>query len=458
MGRYFSWLLLLVCFAALEAPAQGMILNEVSNGPSGNKEYMEFVVVGTPCTTVDLRGWIIDDNNGDFACGPISGVGIAQGHVRLAVVAAWSAIPVGSILLFHNDADPNVLVPANDPTDADMDSVYVIPYSSTLLERSSGSLNCPLDPTDQIPLGCNAACPAAGSSLYLPSTYNVGGSVTPISLANGGDAAQVRDPLGNYVHGISFGTSAAVTGGPEGLKVSALSGTGKNYFLSGPPHNALANWTEGIDDGIAGGTESPGAPNNAINASYIDLLLGDCILPVEYATPLRANRTEAGVHLSWTTTREERSSSFAILRQSPGAHDWTEIGVVLSAGQPGEYQFEDGSPLEGSVYYRLRHIDEDGGAAYSNVAQVSGSLSAGQVNHQFAPNPTEGPLLLRYTSDEDMLLTLTDPLGGLVLEKKLPPLELMGEVELDLSQRPAGMLLYTLRGAHTAASGVIVVR
>ena len=53
--------------------SQTLTINEFSNGPSGTKEYIEFVVVNSgtsydcvslsiPC--VDIRGWIIDDNNG----------------------------------------------------------------------------------------------------------------------------------------------------------------------------------------------------------------------------------------------------------------------------------------------------------------------------------------------------------------------------------------------------------
>ena len=45
-------------------------INEFSNGPSGSQEYIELVVVDTSsgvssCTAcIDIRGWIIDDNNG----------------------------------------------------------------------------------------------------------------------------------------------------------------------------------------------------------------------------------------------------------------------------------------------------------------------------------------------------------------------------------------------------------
>ncbi|MBL4654589.1 MAG: hypothetical protein JKY33_02035, partial [Bacteroidia bacterium] len=50
-----------------------LVINEVSQGPSATKEYIELVVTGATnsppaCGTVsqcvDLRHWLIDDNNG----------------------------------------------------------------------------------------------------------------------------------------------------------------------------------------------------------------------------------------------------------------------------------------------------------------------------------------------------------------------------------------------------------
>src|ERR1700760_1780609 len=76
-----------------------LVLNEVSQGSSGTKEYVELVVVGTKtCTdsTADLRGWIIDDNNGWLGSG--TGQGIAQGCMRFSQSATWQKVPYGSVI------------------------------------------------------------------------------------------------------------------------------------------------------------------------------------------------------------------------------------------------------------------------------------------------------------------------------------------------------------------------
>ena len=90
---------------------QSLIINEVSQGPSGSKEYVELLVIPTSTTQncetcMDLRGWIIDDNNGYFSNGPDPGEGIASGAVRFSSSNPfWSCIPIGTIIVIYNSGD-----------------------------------------------------------------------------------------------------------------------------------------------------------------------------------------------------------------------------------------------------------------------------------------------------------------------------------------------------------------
>src|SRR5438067_10220396 len=105
-----------------------LVVNEFSQGPSGNEEYIELVVVGTrTCndSTADLRNWIIDDQNGWYSTSAIQ-----QGHLRFANIANWSKVPYGSIILLYNNANKNPSITlADDPTDANKDNVYVVPVN-----------------------------------------------------------------------------------------------------------------------------------------------------------------------------------------------------------------------------------------------------------------------------------------------------------------------------------------
>ena len=67
--------LILLSLWSMEANGQTLIINEVSNGPTGNQEFVELVVANasplydcganTP-SCIDIRGWIFDDNSGSF--------------------------------------------------------------------------------------------------------------------------------------------------------------------------------------------------------------------------------------------------------------------------------------------------------------------------------------------------------------------------------------------------------
>jgi hypothetical protein len=93
----FSRLLILISLCLFyKTKGQTLIMNEVSNGPAGNQEYVEFVVVSNAvtytCTNltppcIDIRGWIFDDNSGLH--GGTTGTGVAPGAVRFANNAIW---------------------------------------------------------------------------------------------------------------------------------------------------------------------------------------------------------------------------------------------------------------------------------------------------------------------------------------------------------------------------------
>ena len=77
----------------------------MSNGDSAGREYIELVAIGPPgfegCGPVDLLGFILDDNNGDFSGGAVPNAGIAFGHIRFSPSGPWSAVPAGAILLIY---------------------------------------------------------------------------------------------------------------------------------------------------------------------------------------------------------------------------------------------------------------------------------------------------------------------------------------------------------------------
>jgi gliding motility-associated-like protein len=229
-------------------------INEVSQGSGGTQEYAEMVVVGTrTCSDscADLRNWIIDDNNGWLGAG--TGQGIASGCLRFANDPAWSCVPYGSIILVYNDGDhnPSITQP-DDPTDANHDHVYIVPASSIYLERNSSS----------------PVSPSMLNYVYPTTGFTAGGSWSSMGLNNSGDAFIVTSPadLTSAYHSFGYGN---LTNAPAADIFIATSGYGKVYYLTNDQYNNVADWAVGN----APTDETPGAPNDAANATWINGML-----------------------------------------------------------------------------------------------------------------------------------------------------------------------------------------
>ena len=257
-------------------------MNEVSNGPSGNQEYVEFIVIDTvityncnaaapPC--IDIRGWIFDDNSGYHGAG-----GIAPGAVRFSFNSLWSCVPLGTIIVIYNDTDPNPSMPANDLSLTDGNCSIIAPINNTsLFER-------------------NSTTPGAAACSYPPTGWIAGGSWSTTLFANTGDCARIVNLAGCEVFSVCWATDNL-----NNLIYFGSGGSGAQnvwYFNNGNP-TSQANWTEGSTT-PGGGAQTPGLPNNAANAAYIAQFNNACA-PI---TPLivTAISTNAGCTCDGTAT------------------------------------------------------------------------------------------------------------------------------------------------------------
>ena len=242
--------LFLFLFFITNLYSQGIIVNEVSNGTSGSKEFIEFLVIGSdanPLGTVDINGWIFDDNSGDFEGS--SGTGVAAGHYRFG---AMPLLNPGDIVVVYNSSDQNLNISGPDETDSNNDGVYFLPINSSLLERCSGSPS------------------SSGGTSYAGCTYTYdpGQTWSSIGLRNKGDAVQIRKPDLSFYHGFSYGDVLnpypAFPNGNFSFNVQTGSGSGRNYYFE------CGDWTNAINYIRGNATsDSPGLPNSSVNTIFI---------------------------------------------------------------------------------------------------------------------------------------------------------------------------------------------
>jgi gliding motility-associated-like protein len=292
----FTAFLLFVCTLA-SSQTPGLYINEVSQGASGNKEYVELLVVSQPTctgiTTLDLRGWIVDDNNGTHATG--SGTGIAVGCIRFSQNAFWSAVPGGTLIVIYNDADVNVNLPANDISLTDGNCRLVIPADDcTLFEK-------------------NTSQPSTSQAAYPTTGYTACGNWNCLSMANSDDSFHTVTPAGNVFHAVSWGNNTLNNiiyfSGSSGTQVAYMTNaTGNNI-------NLQANWTRVT----VTGNETPGAANNAANQQWISSMNNNCtpFTPLSLAV----NTTNAGCTCAGSAT--------AVATGGNGGYTYTWLPAVV---------------------------------------------------------------------------------------------------------------------------------
>lgn len=431
---------------------QGAIINEISNGPTGTQEFFELVVIGPNsnpnCGPVDLRGWFVDDNNGDFSCGPCAGTGIATGHIRFSSTSTWAAVPTGSIIVLYDDAVKNPAIPADDPNDTSpADGVYILPLSHPSLEVSTATACA----NPNIPSGLGACGTCGGDASYLGACY-VNGSTSNIGLRNSGDAAQVRNAAGAYFHGIGYGTgSSGINGGPDNLFISGT-GSGTYFIFDNSASNdfrSAANFSSGLVSSLG---ETPGAANTAQNAAWITSLSTPCLLPVTFIKPFEVRALPNQNLLQWATSYEYESKYFAVFRSTNPNDEFVEIGRVNAAGnsnQTTRYEFVDYAPPAQHCWYQLREYDLNGETHTSEMVEVFNS----KLNNTYfnvAPNPSSGKFHISGTAIGLQELRVCNATGQQIFVLKLDSNEDAFERDLDLSGLPNGIYLVQL----SAKSGI----
>ncbi len=252
----------------LRAQFQGLVLNEVASN------YIELVVVGKrTCydSTVNLAGWIIDDNNGWFGSGP--GKGISPGHFRFAP-NSWPAVPFGSIIVIYKEGS-RPSIPYSDGLNTNPDGcVYVFSTNSGYFEEDQWDPGIDYGLTNYAyPNPVLWAVNPLVQLLYYPTSNWAAWSC--INLNPTGDAVVIVNPAASYsapYFSFAWGTA---TGGitPSVYKPQNL---GSVFYLQGDNFADANSWKSGLPS-----DQTPGRPNdNQDNKNWILSMQEKVRLPI----------------------------------------------------------------------------------------------------------------------------------------------------------------------------------
>jgi hypothetical protein len=164
-------------------------------------------------------------------------------------------------------------------------------------------------------------------------------------------------------------------------------------------------------------------------------------LPVELIS-FSAERRAPGVLLRWATAIEKNNAGFEVERSTDGRLFET-VGNVKGQGQSTQkqmYSILDTAPFSiSTVYYRLRQLDFDGTATYSNVVGVKG-----ESKEALFPNPARNQLTFRLPYDGAAYYRILSSTGQ-VVQKGQSSSNL---TTLDISGLPTGFYYLEIEAAE----------
>ncbi|MGN6435256.1 MAG: T9SS type A sorting domain-containing protein [Agriterribacter sp.] len=153
----------------------------------------------------------------------------------------------------------------------------------------------------------------------------------------------------------------------------------------------------------------------------------------------------ATVLLNWTTSTEQNNALFAIERSADGV-EWQQIAEVKGAGnssQPINYSYTDIDPLDGTSYYRLKQIDNDGTYSYSPIEQVR--RQANNAGLRIYPNPAGNEVIVEGSRDDVKSLRVFDLLGRDIT----PELQISSHNDnrtiVNLTSMPNGVYIFRVK-------------
>lgn len=299
----FAAVVAFTIISGLNLFSQQLFINELSQGPSGSLEYVELVVAGdascqspTPC--LDMRGIVIDDNNGHFASG--SGTGIAPGAMRFASTSFWQCIPIGTLIVIYNESERNASIPADDLSMSDGNNLLILPASSNLLEK-------------------HTSIPSNSNNTYSSSGWASGGQWSTVGMRNGGDAFQIRQNISSTTpsHAVSYGDNNQnqiiyFSGNAGGKVFSMMNTTNDNSSIQ-------SNW----QSASAMTNQTPGAPNSPQNQAWINSMLNNS---GGSGLNLTVSSTNTGCGTACTGTASVTVSGGT----APYTYDWSNNATTAS--------------------------------------------------------------------------------------------------------------------------------
>lgn len=158
------------------------------------------------------------------------------------------------------------------------------------------------------------------------------------------------------------------------------------------------------------------------------------VLPVGLSS-FEANQNESTVDLNWIVQSEENLSHYVIERRHDSEEEFVEVSRINSK-QVSSYKATDKElTFDGTYFYRLRIVDNDGSSQYSEVIAVYFESESTEVISIY-PNPATEYLFVENNHTAQLQLYIVNSAGQEVVSIDVPE---QSTKQIDLSNFAKGL-------------------
>jgi Calx-beta domain/Matrixin/IPT/TIG domain len=261
-------------------------------------------------------------------------------------------------------------------------------------------------------------------------------------------------------------TQSAVSGLATTITItrSGTATSGTDYTLSSTSLSIPAGSTSvtatvtAINDAVSEGDETVILDITAVTngtesgTQQQTIIITEGVVPVKF-TSFTATAAGCKTNISFSTELEQNSNRFEAEWSTDGSN-WTSIATIASRGNSSTtqtYSTIHSSPAAGNNYYRIKQVDNDGKATYTNT--VIAKLDCSKAIVSVSPNPFTSYFLVNGIMAKSTI-QLFDARGALLLKKE----NVNGSARIDAAQLPQGGYILLVTGTDGTRQHFKVVK
>lgn len=170
---------------------------------------------------------------------------------------------------------------------------------------------------------------------------------------------------------------------------------------------------------------------------------------VTYAKTLNGREHQIGSLLNWSTATEFNNQVF-IIEKSVNGIDFQAIGEVEAVGNASSergYRFLDVGASDKNTYYRLRQVDMDGTASFSETIKITKKLSNNFMVMAMSNTVTNSTfdISIDATIDNEIAYIVKNRQGEVVIESKEELFFGINEISINLTDEAEGTYFVILK-------------